>query len=176
MKYRCLKIAVLTNHSTFGQRLLKAPRTCISHRMWYARPLTFLITCHQISTDNQLVCGYCISPIRSFVPPIIRRKLWPWCGNHSSYSKWRDNHYANVSPHLSEDLLAYRSLVNSLSRDFPFPGTLGLSFRVSNRKYESLQIQSTTVFPSRSTLGMIETIPQIGEVLEKFAPNAILNG
>ena len=25
---------------------------------------------------------------------------------------------------------------------------------VSNRKYESLQIQSTTVFPSRSTLGM----------------------
>ena len=47
--------------------------------------------------------------------------------------------------------------------------------RVSNRKYESLQIQSTTVFPSRSTLGMIETIPQIGKALEKFAPNAILN-
>ena len=47
--------------------------------------------------------------------------------------------------------------------------------RVSNRKYESLQIQSTTVFPSRSTLGMIETIPQIGKALEKFAPNAIVN-
>ena len=46
--------------------------------------------------------------------------------------------------------------------------------RVSSRKYESLQIQSTTVFPSRSTLGMIETIPQIGKALEKFAPNAIL--
>ena len=47
--------------------------------------------------------------------------------------------------------------------------------RVSNRKYESLQIQSTTAFPSRSTLGMIETIPQIGKALEKIAPNAILN-
>ena len=50
-----------------------------------------------------------------------------------------------------------------------------LFVRVSNRKYESLQIQSITVFPSRSTLGMIETIPQIGKALEKFAPNAILN-
>ena len=50
-----------------------------------------------------------------------------------------------------------------------------ISVRVSNRKYGSLQIQSTTVFPSRSTLGMIETIPQIGKALEKFAPNAILN-
>ena len=60
----------------------------------------------------------------------------------------------------------------TINSEFSLPG---LIFRVSNRKYESLQIQSTTVFRSRSTLGMIETIPQIGKVLEKFAPNAILN-
>ena len=34
--------------------------------------------------------------------------------------------------------------------------------RVSNRKYESMQNQSTAVFPSRSTIGKIETIPQMG--------------
>ena len=47
--------------------------------------------------------------------------------------------------------------------------------RVSNRKYESMQNQSTAVFPSRSTIGKIETIPQIGMTLKMFAPNAILN-
>ena len=34
-----------------------------------------------------------------------------------------------------------------------------LAGRVSNRKYESMQNQSTAVFPSRSTIGKIETIP-----------------
>ena len=47
--------------------------------------------------------------------------------------------------------------------------------RVSNRKYESIQNQSTAVFPSRSTIGKIETIPQMGMTLKMFAPNAILN-
>ena len=47
--------------------------------------------------------------------------------------------------------------------------------RVSNRKYESMQNQSTAVFPSRSTIGKIETIPQMGMTLKMFAPNAILN-
>ena len=47
--------------------------------------------------------------------------------------------------------------------------------RVSNRKYESMQNQSTAVFPSRSTIGKIETIPQMGITLKMFAPNAILN-
>ena len=37
--------------------------------------------------------------------------------------------------------------------------------RVSNRKSESMQNQSTSVFSSRSTLGKIETTPQIGEAL-----------
>ena len=46
--------------------------------------------------------------------------------------------------------------------------------RVSNRKSESMQNQSTSVFLSRSTLGKIETIPQIGEALEKVRDNAIL--
>ena len=49
------------------------------------------------------------------------------------------------------------------------------SVRVSNRKYESMQNQSTAVFPSRSTMGKIETIPQMGTTLKLFAPNAILN-
>ena len=47
--------------------------------------------------------------------------------------------------------------------------------RVSNRKYESMQNQSTAVFPSRSTIGKIETVPQMGMTLKMFAPNAILN-
>ena len=47
--------------------------------------------------------------------------------------------------------------------------------RVSNRKYESMQNQSTAVFPSRSTIGKIEAIPQMGMTLKMFAPNAILN-
>ena len=48
------------------------------------------------------------------------------------------------------------------------------NYRVSNRKYESMQNQSTAVFPSRSTIGKIETIPQMGMTLKMFAPNAIL--
>ena len=47
--------------------------------------------------------------------------------------------------------------------------------RASNRKYESMQNQSTAVFPSRSTIGKIETIPQMEMTLKMFAPNAILN-
>ena len=47
--------------------------------------------------------------------------------------------------------------------------------RVSNRKYESMQNQSTAVFPSGSTIDKIETIPQMGRILKMFAPNAILN-
>ena len=47
--------------------------------------------------------------------------------------------------------------------------------RVSNRKYDKMQNQSTAVFPSRSTIGKIETIPQMGVTLKMFAPNAILN-
>ena len=47
-------------------------------------------------------------------------------------------------------------------------------YRVSNRKSESIQNQSTSVFSSRSTLGKIETTPQIGEALEKVRDNAIL--
>ena len=55
-------------------------------------------------------------------------------------------------------------------------GGASISFRrVSNRKYESMQNQSTAVFPSRSTIGKIETIPQMGMTLKMFAPNAILN-
>ena len=38
--------------------------------------------------------------------------------------------------------------------------------RVSNRKYESMQNQSTAVFPSRSTIGKIETVPQMGMTLK----------
>ena len=38
-----------------------------------------------------------------------------------------------------------------------------------------MQNQSTAVFPSRSTIGKIETIPQMGMTLKMFAPNAILN-
>ena len=47
--------------------------------------------------------------------------------------------------------------------------------RVSNRKYESMQNQFTAVFPGRSTIGKIETIPQMGMTLKMFVPNAILN-
>ena len=53
--------------------------------------------------------------------------------------------------------------------------SVGLLIRVSNRKYESMQNQSTAVFPSRSTIGKIETIPQMEMTLKMFAPNAILN-
>ena len=38
-----------------------------------------------------------------------------------------------------------------------------------------MQNQSTLVFSVRSTLGKIETTPQIGEALEKVRENAILN-
>ena len=55
------------------------------------------------------------------------------------------------------------------------PSIALLLARVSNRKYESMQNQSTAVFPSRSTIGKIETIPQMGMTLKMFAPNAILN-
>ena len=37
-----------------------------------------------------------------------------------------------------------------------------------------MQIQSTWVFSVKSTLGKIETTPQIGEILEKGCENAIL--
>ena len=40
---------------------------------------------------------------------------------------------------------------------------------------ENMQNQSTAVFPSRSTIGKIETIPQMGMTLKMFVPNAILN-
>ena len=40
---------------------------------------------------------------------------------------------------------------------------------------EAMQNQSTAVFPSRSTIGKIEIIPQMGMTLKMFAPNAILN-
>ena len=46
--------------------------------------------------------------------------------------------------------------------------------RVSNRKSESMQNQSTSVFSSRSTLSKIETTPQISKALEKVRDNAIL--
>ena len=42
-------------------------------------------------------------------------------------------------------------------------------YRVSNRKSGSMQIQSASMFFSRSTLGKIETTLQIAETLEKFA-------
>ena len=47
--------------------------------------------------------------------------------------------------------------------------------RVSNRKSGSMQIQSASMFFSKSTLGKIETTLQIGETLEKVRANAILN-
>ena len=47
--------------------------------------------------------------------------------------------------------------------------------RVSNPKSESMQNKFISVFLSRSTLGKIETTPQIGEALEKVHANAILN-
>ena len=46
--------------------------------------------------------------------------------------------------------------------------------RVSNPKSESMQNKFISVFLSRSTLGMTETKPQIGEALEKVCTNAIL--
>ena len=46
--------------------------------------------------------------------------------------------------------------------------------RVSNRKSESMQIQSASMFFSRSTPSKIETTLQIGEILEKVRANAIL--
>ena len=45
--------------------------------------------------------------------------------------------------------------------------------RVSNPKNESIQNQSFAVFPSTSTIGKIETIPQTGVADKKFVPNAI---
>ena len=47
-------------------------------------------------------------------------------------------------------------------------------YRVSNPKSESIQNKFISVFLSRSTLGMTETTPQIGEALEKVCANAIL--
>ena len=46
--------------------------------------------------------------------------------------------------------------------------------RVSNPKSEGMQ-NEFSVFSSRSTLGKIETTPQIGEALERVGANAILN-
>ena len=107
MKYRCLKLQSSDKSLNFWTALAEGSQnmhqpsnvvcktTYLSYNVAKSRPKTSLLVVN------------CISPIRPFAPPIIRRKLWPWCGNHSSYSKWRDNYYANVSPHLSEDLLAY---------------------------------------------------------------------
>ena len=47
--------------------------------------------------------------------------------------------------------------------------------RVTNLKSEGMQNQSTSVFSVRSTLGKIETTPEIGETLEKVCKIAILN-
>ena len=57
---------------------------------------------------------------------------------------------------------ASRSSINYLSR-------------VTNLKSEGMQNQPTSVFSVRSTLGKIETMPQIGETLEKVCEIAILN-
>ena len=48
-------------------------------------------------------------------------------------------------------------------------------FRVSNPKSKSMQNKLISVLSSRSTLGMIETTPQIGEAPDKVRANAILN-
>ena len=48
-------------------------------------------------------------------------------------------------------------------------------YRVSNPKSESMQNEFISVFSGRSTVGKIETTPQIGEALEKVRTNAILN-
>ena len=56
------------------------------------------------------------------------------------------------------------------------PSPLNMSlYRVSNRKSESMQNQSISEFSVRSTLGKMETTPQIGNTLEKVCENAILN-
>ena len=47
--------------------------------------------------------------------------------------------------------------------------------RVSNPKSRSMQNELISVLSSRSTLGMIETTPQIGEAPEKVRTNVILN-
>ena len=47
--------------------------------------------------------------------------------------------------------------------------------RVTNLKSVGMQNQSTSVFSVRSTLGNIETTPQIGEILEKVCENTMLN-
>ena len=46
---------------------------------------------------------------------------------------------------------------------------------MSNPKSKSMQNELISLLSSRSTLGMIETTPQIGEVPEKVRANAILN-
>ena len=46
--------------------------------------------------------------------------------------------------------------------------TKDTSVRVTTLKSEDMQNQSTLVFSVRSTLGKIETTPQIGEALEKL--------
>ena len=43
-----------------------------------------------------------------------------------------------------------------------------IKYRVTTLKSEDMQNQSTLVFSVRSTLGKIETTPQIGEALEKL--------
>ena len=50
-----------------------------------------------------------------------------------------------------------------------------LDSRVPNPKSESMQNEFISVFLGRSTLGKLETTPQIGEALEKVRANAILN-
>ena len=63
----------------------------------------------------------------------------------------------------------------SISASYSMGSGRVIIHRVSNRKYESMQNQATAVFPSRSTIGKIETVPQMGMTLKMFAPNAILN-
>ena len=53
--------------------------------------------------------------------------------------------------------------------------TLVTYVRVSNPKSKSMQNELISVLSSRSTLGMIETTPQIGEAPDKVRTNAILN-
>ncbi len=64
--------------------------------------------------------------------------------------------------------MIHHAVVNTTKKESP-------DDRVSNRKSESMQNQSISVFSVRSTLGMIETTLQISETLEKVCENALLN-
>ena len=52
---------------------------------------------------------------------------------------------------------------------------LKVTFRVTNLKSEGMQNQSTSIFSVSSTLGKIETTPEIGKTLDKVCEIAILN-